>query len=334
MAFQDTDNKAAVRQKWNLPILSSYANELGRKLAYFGLPGAEIRDLIDWKDVLDYRTGVELLSKAGKGRSQELRTIDQIQLNVMMNGLGSDWQLLRGYVEDIILEGFDIDGTPPALNNRDVPHRRLFRYDLYNLDFIGGIGYADTKGESKRIRTIRKLFERQKGHDFLLLLTINVRDTVGKELSGYLLEISEENPDDGDIRIMLEWYAAAGRGMKKYKLKSALPIAIQDFARFCSFHCLCYPPLAYRGHNATMVHFVFRFEYTPGRNFPLPRQQGIKDLLNLPLVEIDNANVILAEVQHPEFDFSRCLRCFSFVPEEARVELLPSSLVEFEPTSA
>jgi hypothetical protein len=322
MAFQDTPNKATVRQKWNLPILALYVGELNRKLTYFGLPGIQIKDLIDWKDVLSYRTGVELLSKSSRKRDEQLRAINQIQLNVMLNGLDSNWQLLRGNVEDIILNGYDIDGIPPALNNGDVPHRRLFRYDLFNLDFIGGVGYADTKGESKRIRMIRKLFERQKGSDFLLLLTINVRDTVGGELSTYILEISDENPDDQELQATLEWYAHAGRGMKKYKLKSALPIAMQDFARFCSFTCYCYPPLAYYGYNALMVHYVFKLKFVPGRNFPIPRQQKIKELLDLPLVEIQNGNIVVAEVQHPRFDFSKCAQHLCFLSDKIQASAL------------
>lgn len=322
MAFQDTSNKATVRQKWDLPILTEFSKQLGHELTYFGLPGEWLGDLIDWRDVLGYRTGVERLHKSGKRRAEELRLIHRLQTNVMINGLGSNWQLLRGDVEDIILEGFDVDGTPPTLNDRDVPHRRLFRYDLYNLDFIGGIGYADTKGESRRIQMIRKLFERQKRHDFLLILTINVRDTIGGELSTYLLEVADETPDDEELYATLEWYANAGRGKKKYKLKSALPIAMQDFARYCYFNCYCYPPLAYQGYEAFMVHFVFKLNFCPRRNFPVPRQQEIRELLDLPLVEIEDGDIVVAKTQHPGFDFPKCVQHLRFLPDMIQANAL------------
>lgn len=321
MAFQDTPNKEAVRRQWDLPILTSYAEELGHSLAYFGLPGERIRDLVDWKDVLGYRTGVELLHRSGKKRLEQLRLINRMQSNIMLQGLGSQWQLLRGTIEDVILDGHDIDGTLPALNNGDEPYCAQFHYDLYNLDFIGGIGYADTQGESQRIRAIRKLFERQKGHDFLMLLTINVRDTMGEELSKYLLEVGQDSRR-GKLRDTLVWYANAGRGMKKHKLKSALPIFLQDFARHCSFSCLSYPPLAYRGYKALMVHFVFRFTFVPGRNLPVRRHQRIEELLSLPLVEIEDGAIAIAGKQHPGFDFSQCQSHLSFLPDQSQADIL------------
>jgi hypothetical protein len=327
MAFQDTPNKATIRQKWDLPILISYADELGRKLAYFGLPGVETKDLLDWREVLGHRTGVELLHKSGARRQDELRAIDQLQLSIMLNHLDSDWQLLRGDIEDVILNGYDIDGTPPALNDGDVPHRRLYQYDLYNLDFLGGIGYADVRGESKRIRAIRKLFDRQRGHDFLLLLTINVRDTVGGELSDYLCEVSEDY-DDSELGATLHWYAETGRAMKKYKLKAALPICLQEFARNCSFNCFCYPPLAYSGHNALLVHFVFQLGFVPGRNFPVPRQQRVEELVNLPLVEVEGGGITVAGIQHPGFDHSQCEKSISFLPSDTRQIALAGAAVQ------
>lgn len=324
MAFQDTSNKATVRREWDLPILTSYADEVGRRLAYFGLPGEQIKDLIDWRDVLGYRTGVEIIGQPGKKREEELRLIHRLQTNVMIHGLGSDWQLLRGSVEDILLEGYDLDGTPPARNGGEVPLRRLYRYDLYNLDFTGGIGYADMRGESKRVRAIRKLFERQTGNDFLLLLTVNVRDTLGTELSTYLREESKEYHDQ-KLQATLSWYADVGRGMKKYKLKAALPSCFQEFARHSYFNCFCYPPLAYYGHKAYMVHFVFKLTFVPGRNFPVARQQKVEELLNMPLVEVEDGKILVAQKQHPGFDYSQCSQYLSFLPEHIRDGALPQA---------
>lgn len=47
MPFEDTDNKAAIRQRWDRPILERQVDTLGRQLSYFGLTGTELHDLLD-----------------------------------------------------------------------------------------------------------------------------------------------------------------------------------------------------------------------------------------------------------------------------------------------
>jgi hypothetical protein len=49
-------------------------------------------------------------------------------------------QIMRGAVEDILIKGLDRDRTAPKLSEfRD--GNLHFQYDLFNLDFLGGVAY-------------------------------------------------------------------------------------------------------------------------------------------------------------------------------------------------
>src|SRR2546423_5371213 len=108
--FEGSSNKALVRRQWDLPIIEQWMKKLGHPLSYFGLPGPSISDLLDWRECLEYCTGVERLRKATEQRKEDLNTHRLILKNVMLNGI-ENFQLLRGQIEDVILDGTDLDNT-------------------------------------------------------------------------------------------------------------------------------------------------------------------------------------------------------------------------------
>jgi hypothetical protein len=59
--FVDTANKQAIRRRWDLPILRAAMSRLASPLSYFGMPGAEIVDLLDWAEVLQEKTCVQIV---------------------------------------------------------------------------------------------------------------------------------------------------------------------------------------------------------------------------------------------------------------------------------
>ncbi len=143
-AFRDTPNKAAIRQQWDQPILARFHDKKGTGLTYFGLPGPDIHDLLDWRDLLDSaRTGVESPGHTKMERYEADQTIGRLNLNIMVNGLGSGFQLLVADVEDVIIDGVDSKGNRPQKNDGQAAHVAHFRYDLVNLDFDGGLGYTN-----------------------------------------------------------------------------------------------------------------------------------------------------------------------------------------------
>lgn len=94
-AYANTPNKALIRRCWDLPILEDWHSKVGRPLTYFGLPGPEIHDLLDWRHVLGIRTGVESPGHNKKERGIADEAIGRMNTNIMFNGLSSGFQLLR-----------------------------------------------------------------------------------------------------------------------------------------------------------------------------------------------------------------------------------------------
>src|SRR6266496_2118736 len=105
LPLSHTPNKVAIRQNWDKSIISDFSTNIGKKLSYFGLPGSDIADLIDWKDYLDWRTGVEFVSPNGQATEEQRRKINELQTNIMLKGLSSNWELRRGSLEDIVING-------------------------------------------------------------------------------------------------------------------------------------------------------------------------------------------------------------------------------------
>jgi len=327
IAFQSSPTKGLIRKVWDLAILKAYRKHIGHRLTYFGLPGPEIEDLRDWRTILSYKTCVERLRPSGKAREEDLKIYSRMLDNAFVYKLDVGFQLLRGDVEDILLRGMDLDGHFPKLREGETSEEMRLRYDLYHLDFLGGMGYKDKTGTSKRLRALKKLLDRQRGQDFLLLLTINVRDTMGDELTIYLEERSQKYGGDSRLKRLLRWYSQLGEGGKSLKLKAAVPLFIQEESEVLgAFKCYSYPPLCYVGTGkATMMHFAFNLFHESGRDTPVLSPQTPKQLIELPLMQADGITIKIASTQHPDFDKAKCRQHLQFLPASTRNAILRAS---------
>lgn len=317
--FADTSNKAVIRRAWNFPVLAARKDALQRSLSYFGLCGPQIHDLLDWRELLGVRTCLESPGRTAAQRRAADATIAQMRMNVQAHRLGSGWQLLVADVETVLIEGMDVYGTPPQLNDGRAVQLARFSYDLYNLDFDGGLGY-EKEGGADRIHALRRLFERQQGTSFTLLLTLNVRSKLGDALEHYLKGLQTRNYGDG-FRELVDWYLARGDGEHAYRLKAIVPSFIHAASEIQGFRCLTRPPIVYDGHrNAKMVHFVFDLEYLPGelRAFS---EQDERTLIQLPMLESTQGRIVFAAQQCPGFDPQSARETLSFLPEETRAEI-------------
>jgi len=293
----------------------------------FGLPGPDIHDLLDWKDLLDrFRTGVESLGRTKQQQKIAQNEMGRLATNLFVAGIDSGFELLQGDVEDIILDGLDHNGKRPQVNDGKPAHIAHFGYDVVNLDFDGGIGYRDHSGASKRVAAIKELFERQEGHSFVLFLTINVRDTMGSEIEDYLRGLQARNRGP-NWRETIGWYLDRIDGEREYKLKATVPSFIHAISESRVFRCTSRPPIAYDGYErAHMIHFAFEFEAfaSDGRSANLRgfSSQDDPDLIELPLLRCEKGQLQLASMQHPGFNYSRCAIDLDFLPEELLSSIL------------
>ena len=325
--FEDTPNKQLIRKKWDDPILRKFASSQG-KLSYFGMPGPQIHDFIDWEELLSKKTAVQIV-RSGQQREEDLNTVTRLLENVEVNGI-SNVQILRSAVEEVILRGYDMDHNSPRLSRRESSGKLIFSYDFVNLDFEGGVGYKQKGGKSKtsensggqRLDAIRKLFDRQQGHSFVLFLTVNVRDTLGDEPLKYLEETAKriQNPS---VKEIVRWTLKLNPdGHKHYQLKTWVPLFIKDEAENRRFYCYTYPPVFYEGHEqAKMVHFAFELQFEKNRALRVSSPQDEELVAHLPLVESSNGKLRLATMQFPHFDSSKCATDFDFLNKPVRDEI-------------
>jgi len=299
-AFQSSENKDVVRRKWDLLLISEWREIKAQNLTYLGLPGPELRDLIDWQDYLAReRTAVEGYYAAGKSNIDP-----DIQQRILTNAMAlggnfsSGFQLLRGDVESLILTGHDMNGAFPQCSKS---RGEYWFYDLINLDFCGGVGYESKRGISRRISALKKIFERQCGHDFLLLLTFNVRSTVGKQIEEYL-DDAQARFGCGNPRFaqLLNAHRAQRGNKMSLVLKAAIPCIIQQFSEPHGFAVRCYPPVEYTGTGrAVLVHFAFQCMHINRSGFPVHSDrftfQSLQEILELPLMGIRDGEIIALE---------------------------------------
>lgn len=290
--FLDTANKKAIRTTWDSPILASAVSRLSRGLAYFGMPGGDVQDLLDWKDLLGVKTCIQRVRKGTVQKDEDLEIIRQINHNIMINKI-KDAQVMRGDVEDIIINGLDQDRVAPRLSETVAGEMR-FKYDLINLDFLGGVAYKRKVGsdsaalKTPRIKAIEELFKRQRGHDFILLLTVNVRDTFGDEPLQYLEEMATRHNSNA-LSSASSWCKTLDVGMKHHHLRFWLPAWIRELAEMTQFDCHCYPAVLYEGHeHARMVHFAFEFRYISGRDLRIDSAQKLDIVVALPLIRVED----------------------------------------------
>src|SRR5438067_7680837 len=253
MAFADSDNKKVIRDGWDLPILNRWSGLIGRKLTYFGLPGPRMLDLRAWATVLERRRdAVEERPKPKAKRALADEAAAELQRNALRYGLADGLEILRGDIGNIIMDGVDSLGVQPQLSDTQPAERARFAYDLHSLDFDGGLGFIVRKtGEAPRVDAIKKLIERQKGQSFVLMLTVNVRNTLGPNIEDFLDRLNRLPAGD-----LIGWYQSRGAGEVEYRLKAVVPIIVRSAGETAGFVVRCYPPVAYTGHqSARMVHF-------------------------------------------------------------------------------
>jgi hypothetical protein len=302
LPLASTLNKTAIRQRWDKPIIVNFAQETGKRLAYFGLPGPDLKDILDWRDFLGWKTGIEYVPQNGSATIEQRQKINQLQTNIMLNRLNQEWELRRGSLEDIILNGADVDGNRPAFLVVERNQILGLRYDLHNWDFQGGIGYkSHTRSDSKRIEAIKRCIQLQRTHPFLFLLTVNVRHTLGEELSNYLTGQAKEI-QSREHQSMLSWYASRGSSdyTEHYRLKAVVPLFIRQVAGVHSFDCYAYPPIYYQGPKEHLLHFVFGL-LPRGTVLPCFSNQQLTEVVEMPLVEMKEGEFTIPDQQHISF---------------------------------
>lgn len=281
--YASTRNKEQIRETDAFLIKKEYMRK-GTKLSYLGMPSGEMRDIIQWGDYLGRISAVEI------DPCQRMN----LALNVMRNGLEGSVTILFGDIQDILIKGKDSFGN-----------KLEFPYDVVFLDFFGTILYK----KLRRVEAIRSLIERQKGNDFLFLLTFNLKekrysthtlkvvlDKIKTELVGFC---SYDDLLREKIAGVIQKYKSS-ETEEMYRQKLFVPYFIKTRAEQIGFKVHCYPPVFYRGfRNNPMIHFSCKITSQLASPTHAISEQTLMDILNLNIKEVVKGQIHVRKEQMP-----------------------------------
>jgi hypothetical protein len=271
--FQSNENKDFLRSAYDLRLIRDWFNETKRPLKYLGLPAWEMSDIIAWQPFLSKFTTIE--------REENQQHLMFLRANVKQ--VEHRLHALYGEFDEILLTGRDRYGHSPE-----------WPYDLFNLDYFGGLLYSDFS----RPKALRKVIENQSNFEqsFLLIITQHIRDrdTMGakgaflQDLRTSLQNSTSDSKRRAAIEQTLDWYSATNTP-DAARQALYLNTLLRDTGEFYQFDVFCRPAIVYIGTgHAVMIHFVTEFRMRTGVVHKVSSKQTLNEVVNLGVVELRN----------------------------------------------
>lgn len=270
-----TINKQKVREM-NLILIQRFFEDRKGKLRYLGLPSTSMEDVLQWKEFFDHITAVE------RGRTGEEYCFQHdLMLTAMQNNISNKVCLLRGDMDDILLQGKD---------NFNITLQ--YPFDVVSLDYSGGIIYKDESGRAKRTASIQRMIweQSERNQDFLFYISCNLDNEDQGEIRSLIEDIERSLSKIGvNVRKTISSYL--NHKLDEVRLKIFVPFMIGNLASQW-YQCENFKPIYYRGNRETrMMNFSTWLqrtkEYAAGR----PNRQTIIKILNLPAFQILNGEI-------------------------------------------
>ncbi len=261
-----TESKNKIRQLNYKAILDCLNIKIPqREYSYFGLPSAEMEDILIWKDLLRNVVAVE------RGISgQEWKWQHDLARNAIVWGIPG-FSLLRGDIDDLILNSCDTEGQ--IVN---------WPFDIINLDYTGGIIYKKKGDLSIRVEALKKLIEKQgrANHSFFLSLTVNDRHADGGEIADVLDEILAQLEERHSSISQIITDAKKGQDKRRAAFIYTCHV-ILGVSRLW-FKTNIFKPIFYIGRgDYRMLNMSFCFKHVAGRSAPLGFGSTMTKLLTM-----------------------------------------------------
>jgi len=291
--FQDHVRKQVVRSQYNRPLLEGISSKLATKYVYLGLPGPEMHDVNEWKDLIAKVIAFERPARYGPER----RNYEKLQVSLQKCGL--QFQCYYGDIETVVVWGYDRDYEPLVQDEL---------ITLYNLDFCDHIssridvppqpGVPDAPRECMRFQALRDLLRHQRaryeaGKDPRFIVLLTVREGV-HGLDAKACRDAGNNPQE-----VSKWlHRVLGTGDVKDSVVPGpdllKPFVFRCFRGYCegpniATHFL--PMVRYQGASekmaVPMAHFAVLCRFCPSQD-PLPAgSQSAKAFLRTPSLRAD-----------------------------------------------
>lgn len=260
-----TVNKRKVREM-DLRLIERYFKDRRGKLRYLGLPASSMEDVLLWRDYFEHFTAVEIGQPGDEYRYQH-----NLMLTAMQHGLADRLELLRGDMDEILLNGRD-----------GFDNQVLYPFDVVSLDYSGGLVYKNGSGRAKRVESMESLFREQsaRNQNFLLLVSCNLDNEDQGEIRAVLRGIEAELKKLGvSASGAIQGYLS--HELEEARLKVYVPYLIWNLsARW--YQCEHSKPVYYAGNRGTrMMHFSAWLKRTEQYVAGKPSRLTLVHILNL-----------------------------------------------------
>lgn len=278
--FTSSHAKTLLRRVWDAPIIKALSEGIVRgQLNYFGLPGANLEDIRDWRPYIG-----EVFALEREKADAAVLTSNAMVLDLHRSG----FKLEVSELDEFILR---------AINDGE-SRLRLRWYHLVNLDYTGGWIYKGSTGDAKRIQALDDLAQMQREAFFehsetsggskgygLLLMTVNVRSDDRGELPKYIRERIVPQIKDAELQKAI--VKLPERGQEHWLIRYYVIHNVPGKLCGKGFNIYTFPPVSYHSGQSILVHFVFVFGIDRSLVGAGQTVQPADTLLRLPLLTLE-----------------------------------------------
>jgi hypothetical protein len=271
--FPESLEKQVIRIRDSFDLKDFRAREFnGVKLRYFGMPSAELLDIIAWKEHISGITAIE----------RDTDILKDVMKSIFNYKLEKISDVLSGDICDI-------------LKNKDIG-----KHQIFNLDFYGGFVHKREDGSASIPEAINSLIKKQADYreSFILLMTFNLRDDDKIEYDEYIGNIRTSlcQFPVKNLEKNIEFHISEGKPSNIYKLKLCVPyfIYVSGLPGFEFDLKRIY-------HYKNFVHFVIEMKFVKNKALGmLPNLEKMLKILNTQILEIYGRLPITKKPQIPE----------------------------------
>jgi len=246
--YTDHARKEVIRKHWCKEQIKILHSTLGKKLIYLGLPGIEGLDILEWIDYLE--KVIVFQCSEYKNSKNKTEQFDFVHLTELLENLDKSekiktYALFRGFIEDIVIGGFDENGG--VFDIKDF-------VTVYNLDFCNGLttprNTRDLKGNiisyfkidviKKLVQYQNELCEQCNGKHFIFYMTVHSN----------FLESNMDEIDSQEITLFRKKFKSVTKGKNTLAvrdLKAYTYFKLAEIFKENSFHFEFLPPIFYQG---------------------------------------------------------------------------------------
>lgn len=270
LRYYSSDEKNAIRQYYDLPLLQALKQKTRTDLRYFGLPGEKLLDIKAWGHLINFAHAVE----------RKRRVLEKIEQGLITQFPHIRAECHYGEIDRVILEDRGNSRNIGGQRKRPAAHtfwcheigKWAWDYNVVNLDYFGPFLPPDIPEVTGRTRdranALRKLFdlERQDAWErWVLLLTVEaelVTESDIEQLKSYLVSLKADSSET--VKDIIDFLLSPTPTLAEQVTRlvhGSSAALILNAANNARLHVQPRGTILYHGaKNQSMIHLVYEFE--------------------------------------------------------------------------